>query len=64
MLVSRAVRVSWGGRVHRVALTITAQAVSVWSVQTHAWVKAPGTFDVAVGSSVADVRFHHKFVVQ
>lgn len=41
------------GHVH---VTLDPSAFSYWDVNTHAWVMAPGPYQVMVGSSSRDIR--------
>lgn len=51
-----------GGHTH-LHLVLDARSLSYWDVKSHAWVVAPGTYQVMVGASSRDIRVQGQFEV-
>jgi beta-glucosidase len=52
------------GKSRTVTFTLAAKDLAFWDVASHAWRVEPGTFEIAVGSSSADLRAQGSLVVQ
>ena len=44
------------GQTAHASITLDARAFQQWDPGSHAWVIAPGTYDILVGSSSRDIR--------
>jgi beta-glucosidase len=44
------------GRASTVSLTLDPRAFAYWDSSQHAWVVAPGSYEILVGSSSRDIR--------
>ena len=42
---------------------LDARSLSYWDVKSHAWVVAPGTYQIMLGASSRDIRLQGQFKV-